>query len=87
MNVQPIHFLRPPKKDYTSTFFRTKNPHENNKNPAKKLKVYSKNVPPPPPPPPKGDDLPIWEKVNIYRLEIETFSKHVCNFIQIYVDK
>ncbi len=48
MNVQTIHFLRPPphppKKEYTSTFLSAKNPHENNKYQAKKLKVYRKNV-------------------------------------------
>ncbi len=45
MSVQTIHFLRPPtKKVYTSTFLSAKNPHENNKNQAKKLKMYRKNV-------------------------------------------
>ncbi len=45
MSVQIIHFLRPlPHKEYTSTFFECQNPHENNKNQAKKLKVYRKNV-------------------------------------------
>ncbi len=47
MSVQTIHFLKsppPPKKEYTSTFLSAKNPHENNKNQAKKLKVYEKNV-------------------------------------------
>ncbi len=34
----------PPPKEYTLTFLIAKNPHENNKNQAKKLKVYGKNV-------------------------------------------
>ncbi len=33
-----------PPKEYTSTFLSVKNPHENNKNQAKKLKVYGKSV-------------------------------------------
>ncbi len=47
ISVLTIHFLRPPplqKKEYISTFLSAKNTHENNKNPAKKLKVYRKNV-------------------------------------------
>ncbi len=47
MSVQTIHFPRPPSPQKKSThqhFLSTKNPHENNKNQAKKLKVYGKNV-------------------------------------------
>ncbi len=46
MSVQTIHFLRPQplRKEYTSTFFECQNPHENNKNQAKKLRVYGNNV-------------------------------------------
>ncbi len=48
MSVQTIHFLRlppPPKKKSTHQhFLSAKNPHENNKNHAKKLKLYKKNV-------------------------------------------
>ncbi len=43
-----------PKKEYTSTFFECQNAHDNNKNQAKKLKVYENILiftdPPPPPP-------------------------------------
>ncbi len=42
-----LHFLRTPPplptKEYTSHFLSAKNPHENNKNQAKKLIVYEKN--------------------------------------------
>ncbi len=48
MSVQTIHFLRrppiPPKKSTHQHFLSAKYPHENNKNQAKKLKVYEKNV-------------------------------------------
>ncbi len=47
MSVQTIHFLSPPppqKKSTQQHFLSAKNPHENNKNQAKKLKVYRKNV-------------------------------------------
>ncbi len=49
MSVQTIDFLRPPppppqKKSTHQQFLSAKNPHENNKNQAKKLKVYEKNV-------------------------------------------
>ncbi len=47
MIVQTIHFLRPspsPQKNTHQHFLSTKNPHEHNKNQAKKLKVYGKNV-------------------------------------------
>ncbi len=43
ISVQTIHFLPPPKKVHQH-FLSAKNPHENNKNQAKKLKVYRKNV-------------------------------------------
>ncbi len=56
MSVQTIHFLRPPLPPKTNTHqhvLKAKDPHENNKNQAKKLKVYGKNVdfhrPPPSP--------------------------------------
>ncbi len=46
MSVQTIHFLRsppPPKKKSTHQhFLSAKNPHENNKNQAKKLSVWKK---------------------------------------------
>ncbi len=35
-------FSLPPQKKYTSTFLSAKNPHENNKNQAKKLKCMEK---------------------------------------------
>ncbi len=48
MNVQIILFLRPPppppKKSKKQNFLSAKSPHENNKNQAKNLKVYGKNV-------------------------------------------
>ncbi len=46
MSVQTIHFLipPPPKRSTQQHFLSAKNPHENNKNQAKKLKVYGKNV-------------------------------------------
>ncbi len=46
MSVQTIHFLRPapPKKEYTSNVFECQRSPWNNKNQAKKLKVYRKNV-------------------------------------------
>ncbi len=47
MSVQTIHFLRlpsPPKKTKHQHILSAKNPHENNKNQAKKSKVYRKNV-------------------------------------------
>ncbi len=44
MSVQTIHFLRPPlpppKKGTHQHFLSAKNPHENNKYQAKKLKMY-----------------------------------------------
>ncbi len=47
MSVQTIHFLRPPPPQKKSThqhFLSAKNPHENNKNQAKKLQLNRKNV-------------------------------------------
>ncbi len=47
MSVQTIHFLKLPPDPQKSThqhFLSAKNPYENNKNQAKKLKVYEKNV-------------------------------------------
>ncbi len=47
MSVQTIHFLRPPpqkKKGKHQHFMGDKNLHEKNKNQAKTLKVYGKNV-------------------------------------------
>ncbi len=46
MSVQTIPFLSPPppKKSTHQHFWSAKNPHENNKNQTKKLKVYRKNV-------------------------------------------
>ncbi len=47
--------LPTPKKSTHQNFLSAKNPHENNKNQAKKLKVYGKNVDfQRPPPPNKG---------------------------------
>ncbi len=81
MSVQTIHFLRPlpppPKKEYTSTFLSAKNPHENNKNQAKKLKVYGTNVDfhrPPPPSPTKVYGLYTCENVNIYGWPLSTLT-------------
>ncbi len=46
MSVQTIHFLipLPPKKSTHQHLLNAKNPHENNKNQAKTLKMYGKNV-------------------------------------------
>ncbi len=46
MSVQTIHFLShpPPKKSTHQHLLNAKNPHENNKNQAKMLKMYGKNV-------------------------------------------
>ncbi len=48
MSVQTIRFLippqNPPKKSTHQHFLSAKNPHENNKTQAKKLKMYGKNV-------------------------------------------
>ncbi len=49
MSIQTIYFLRlpgppPQKKSTHQQFWSAKNPHKNNKNHAKKLKVYVKNV-------------------------------------------
>ncbi len=48
MSVQTIHFLRPPPPPPQNSthqhFLSANNPNENNKNQAKKLKVYGKNV-------------------------------------------
>ncbi len=45
MSVQTIHFLRPPPSPTKRVHINSaKNPHKNNKNQAKKLKVYRKNV-------------------------------------------
>ncbi len=40
MSVQTIHFLRQNKNSIQQHFWSAKNPHENKKNQAKKLKVY-----------------------------------------------
>ncbi len=50
MGVQTKHFLKPhppPKKAHIN-FLSAKNPHENNKNQAKMLKVYGPIHPPQP---------------------------------------
>ncbi len=49
MSVQTIHFLKPSpppqKKESTHQhFLNAQNPYENNRNEAKKLEVYEKNV-------------------------------------------
>ncbi len=47
MSVQTIYFLRPPPPPQKNThqhLLSAKNRHENNKNQAKKLKVYGNNV-------------------------------------------
>ncbi len=76
MSIQTIHFLRhlppPQKKEYTSTFLTAKNPNENNKNQAKKLKVYgekgwfSQTTNPPSPPPESVWFVHTPENVDIY---------------------
>ncbi len=69
MSVQTIHFLRPPPPQKKSThqhILSAKNPHENNKNQAKKLKMYRKNIDFHKPLPPKVYGLYTRENVDIY---------------------
>ncbi len=70
MSVQTIHFLRPtpspPKKSTHQHFVSATNPHENNKNQAKKLKVYGNNADFHRPLPPKVYGLYTHGNVDIY---------------------
>ncbi len=68
MSVQTIHFLRPPspQKSTHQHFWSAKYPGENNKNQAKKLKVYNFVLIFKDPPPPKVNGLHTRENVDIY---------------------
>ncbi len=80
MSVQTIHFLRPPppKKSTHQHFLSAKNPHENNnKNEAKKLKVYGIFlIFPGPPPPRKCMVLYTRENIDIYGRPLKQFQKY-----------
>ncbi len=57
----------PPKKRTHQHFLSAQNPHENNKNQAKKLKVYGKNIDfQRPPSPPKVYVLYTRENIDIF---------------------
>ncbi len=76
MSVQTLHFLRPPPPPPQNSthqhFLSANNPNENNKNQAKKLKVYgekgwfSQTTNPPSPPPESVWFVHTPENVDIY---------------------
>ncbi len=84
MSAQTIHFLKPhpPKKSTHQNILSAKNPHENNKNQAKKLKVYGTNVDflRPHPPPPRVYGLYTHENVDIYGWPLRRYQE-ICRNI------
>ncbi len=85
---KPYTFWDPPlqKKEYTSTIFEcqiflsAKNPHENNKNQAKKLKVYRFFFDFHKPPPPKMYGLYTCDNVDIYGWPLTITNQKVIFF-------
>ncbi len=65
----------PPKKSTHQSFLSAKNPHQNNKNQARKLKVYEKNADFHRPLPLKVYGLYIHENVDIYGRPLGGFEK------------